>query len=181
VAALLASIALPDALAAGDQWRVSVPEGDYASADGWAATLYLRGPGVVDSVGSAESGEWVFTVSAASTATKPAGTYTAAVRYVKGSDVQTLPATPVEVTPNIATAAANAYQSHEARCIPLLQDAIEKRCSVDLKAYTITSRQATREELTDMVALLRQYRATVARQKRGGSFGSYAVRFGRGW
>lgn len=180
MAATLAPICLPESLAAGDQWRIEVSLSDYTAADGWSTTLYLRGTGVVDVPGVDDAGVWVFTVTAATTATKPAGTYTAAVRVTKAADVRTLAATPVTVTANIATAAPNAYQSHAAKMLPLLEAALLRRVTVDMKAYTITSRSATREELRDMEALRKQCARAVARERNGGTLGSYAVRFGRG-
>jgi hypothetical protein len=177
----LALICLPDTLAAGDQWRVSVDLSDYRAANGWAAALLLRGPSVLDVTGTVNTdGTWLFVAEGTVTVDVLTGAYRAAVRVSKLLEIVTLPASQLTVSPNFATVTADELLSHEEKAIPVLEAAILRRVTADMAAYTITSRSATREQLRDMTALLARYRAIVAdrvSRDAGAFFRTHSVQF----
>ncbi len=173
-------IALPETLAAGDAWRVSAMLPLYAPADGYTATLFLRGPSTLNLPGEAgPDGAWVFVLSAANSAGAQPGLYAARIRVVKDGTPTTIGATSITVAPNFEHVGPDQLLTHEEKCLPLLEAAIAKRITVDLVSYQIINRSATKEQLTDMQRLLEKYRETVRVLHGGedGFFRTFSVTF----
>jgi hypothetical protein len=152
---------------------------DYPAGDGWAATCVASGASKVELTATPDGDGFVFTASATATATALPGPYTGVVRVSRAGETFTVETWTLTVTPDVVAAGSGALLTHEERCIPLLEQAIAKRVTVDLKAYTLANRQATREELRDLEALLARYRARVARRLRGSPFETVRVTLGR--
>ncbi len=173
-------IPLPDTLAAGDQWTLCVEMAEYLEADGWTATLFLRGPSVLDVTGTATDTGWDFVVEASASVDLEPGLYHTGIRVSKDAEIFTPLGTPIEVTPNLLAVVADELLSHEERCIPLLRAGILKRVQIDQTSYQITDRQATREQLLEMEALLRKYEDIVRQrgERLDGTFWrTHSVRF----
>lgn len=164
---------IPKTLAAGDTWRWTWRFSDYPASEGWALAVYFVGLSrlAVDATANEDDPD-AFDVVADPSDTAPIqpGTYRVMARVSLGGASYTLRDEWITVTPDLAVAAAGALLTHEEKCIPLLEAAIVKRVTVDLKAYTLTTHSATKEELKDMQALLTKYRALVAQRLRGSPF-----------
>ena len=174
-------LTFPETLAAGDQWEFVAALTDYAAVDGWSAVLMLRGPTVRDATGVSGADGWTFTIPADESTSFVAGRYAPAIRVTRALERVTLAGSAITVTPDFATLTEGALLSHEERSIPLLEAAIQKRVTIDLASYTITDRQATREDLATMVKLLARYRAAITSQQGGGFPADIAVEFGRAY
>jgi hypothetical protein len=162
-------------LAAGDSWRWLLRYSDYPASEGWTLAVYFVGLSrlAVDATPNDEDPDAFDVVADPSdTAAVTPGTYRVQVRVssADGTEKTTLHDEWLTVTPDLAVAEAGALLTHEEKCIPLLEAAIVKRVTVDLKAYTLTTHSATKEELKDMQALLTQYREFVAKRLRGSPF-----------
>lgn len=162
---------IPSELTAGDRWQWTYPSDAYP-ADAWDLTYYLRGPGSLDIAAVPDGGDptlHTLTAAAALTAGLPAGRYHWTVRVVGSTpaDVRTIERGVVDVRPDPATAQAGEMQSHAARMVPLLEEALERRVKLDQSQYQILARAATREELRDYERLLARYRGELAAELHG--------------
>lgn len=174
---------MPSALIAGDSLRWDRSIADYPPSAGWTLHYAFRGIEVLDVVAAANAAGtgYEITVAASATATLRAGTYEV-TEYVTnaGGERYTLARGTLTVRADPTTAAPGDRQSHEERMVPLLEAALERRVTIDQKAYQLTSVTATREELKDMSALLGRYRAALAARRNGGRLRPIGIRFVRG-
>lgn len=166
---------LPATLAAGDSLSLRLTYADYAPADGWTATLYLRGASALDVSGVAAGAAFDFTASATATAPLPAGLYTVAVRVAKAAEARTVESRTLTVTPNAATAAPGELQSRAEQMLAICRTARENILRGELKMYMIAGRQVLLHTLDD-VRREEAYWQTQLAMERGQGFGR-PVRF----
>lgn len=158
----------PTKLIAGDSiaWAREAPA---YSFDGWGLLYVLRGPGQLD-VTASGGPVFEFTISAAESATLPAGIYNWACYATKGPDRKTLARGEVEVLADLAQAAEIDPRGHARRMLALIEAALEKRIPKDQQSYEIDGMRLDRIPIERLNALRLQYRREAA-AKRGKPFG----------
>ena len=161
---------IPATLTAGDSWQWTRSL-DAFPADSWDLTVYLRGPATLDipsTPGVGDPGVHVLAVAPEDTTPLAPGRYTWAERVSDGNgDVRTIATGVVDVRPNPATATAGQLQSHAARMVPLLEEALRRRVTIDQASYQILQRAATREDLREYERMLTRYRLELAAELAG--------------
>lgn len=170
---------IPSELTAGVTWRWTLSFADFPASAGWVATAYFRGAAVLDVVATADGDAHAFVATADATADVVPGTYEVVVRAALAGEKYDATAAVVTVRPDLAQSGSGDRLTHEERCIPLLEEALERRCTVDLKAYTVGGRQASAEDLREMRQMLASYRAHVLMRRHGGRLPGVATYFRR--
>lgn len=126
----------------------------------------LRGPSVVDIIGTADGDYFVFTAPATETSDWAAGEYWYAVRATSSGDVKQLEGGQVSVLPDIANAAEGFNGStHAERVLAAIEAVIEKRATMDQERYRINNRELYRTPIADLLKLRNTYRDEVNRER----------------
>lgn len=166
---------VPASLAAGDSLSLRLAYADYPASGGWAATLYLRGPSVLDAAAVASGDQFVWTVPAASTAPLTPGLYQYVIRVAKGTEAATVESGALTLTANVATAAPGELQSYAEQMLAICRQARQDILSGQIKMYMIAGRQVLMHTLDDVRREENYWQARLDMQ-RGRGFGR-AVRF----
>ena len=169
----------PTAFSAGDLVQWTKVFQDYPSADGWIVAYRLLLPTAVNATVTVADGVYTITVAAADTAAIVAQTVVRLVGYAtNGTDRKTVFDGYVTIRPNPATATAANLETHESRCLALIEAAIEGDLPTHMKEYQVDGKRVYRLEPKELLALRDKYRILVWRQRNPGkSFPSHAVRF----
>lgn len=163
----------PDTLRAGDSadWTEGLPE--FPAADGWTAKVRIlfKSGTPADLTGAASGTDWAFTATAAITAAWPAGPSTL-VLYVERGDGgtaqrSTLRQRAINILPNLLQAATFDGRSAARIALADCEAAMAKYASAGqthVQSYTIAGRTMQFRTTSEILDLIRYYKAQVARE-----------------
>jgi hypothetical protein len=161
--------ALPERFYAGTTilWRISLS--DYPADQGWTATLYLRGPGVVTQAAAASGSDHLLTLAATATASQPSGTYRWFLQVEKAGEKFIPDGYEGEVflEPNLATATAGQLQDQDEKDLAALRALREGRTKPDIEAYEIMGRSIKLIPLKERLELEHLLERRIAMKRRG--------------
>lgn len=158
--------ALPTSFTGGTTIEYSKSVSDYPASDGWTLTLYLAGVDVKEIEAEADGDAYVVTIAASVTAAPfRAGVYEYLERVEKAGVVHEVSSGMVEITPNIAEAAAGDRQSYLERSIIVLRQYIEHQLEAGNQSYAIAGRAVTKIPIAEAIKILHSYEAELAHQK----------------
>lgn len=170
----------PKAVTAGDtvRWTRSLP--DYSAADGWTLKYRLiNAGGVIDITASASGADHSVTVTAATSASWTAGTYTWQAYVEKAAERQTVGTGSIEIKRNLAAAASGVdTRSTAAKMVADLEAAELDYASNGqggVQRYTIGGREMWFSTAEDFIERLEYWRNRLASEQAAES-----VRQGRG-
>lgn len=178
----------PSHLISGDTatWTVG-PLGDKTSAD-YTLAFALRGTQALTVAGEADGSGWRVTLTAAQTATLPAGEYSFAVVITAGADRYTIEQGRIQVQANIAAQPVGFDgRSQAEKDLAAVQAEIRARIQGGASLnYTIGSRSLAKEPISALMTLESKLKGDIAREKSAqriahglGSPRSIFVRFGQ--
>lgn len=169
---------IPATIPAGTTVKFRREFGKYPASAGWTYKIYLNGPATLNKAGTADADGFLVTIAATDTAPLAAGFYQYVERVTSEdeSEVYDVGHGGLNITPNLATAAAGATQTPEARTLEVINAAILGRMTADMESYSIAGRSVTRIPIADLTRLRGVYAAIVAQQQaalnpNGSSFG----------
>jgi hypothetical protein len=163
--------AIPERFSAGSTVRVELDAAEYSAADGWELTLYLAGAEVAAFVGDGLGTVHTFELDAASTAALPAGTYQWLVRAAKDDDVIDVSGGTLEVTPDLAAAAAGDLASWEAQALVVARAALKGQLTDGMKGFQIGNRAVENIDSDKLITIIAQLEQRVAAQRSPATFG----------
>ena len=150
---------------AGTTFRAAL-EPIEAMAPDWDATLYLRGPDVIDIAGDHVGIGHEFVVEGAGTAGWSPGEYSWTIRAARGADVVTIQSGMLSVTPDpVAVTAGADARTHAVKVLQAVEAVLEGSATLEQKSYTIGDRSLERRSLKELRELRSQYRQYVAQEK----------------
>lgn len=168
---------LPKTVSAGTSvvYRRELP---YRPADGWSYLLAISIPGFVPATAEADGDAFAVTISAALTATWPAGTYTYSERVSNGTLVHEVGRGTITVEPEIAAVSSDG-RSHAQRALAAIEAALEGRLVDGIQNYSIGGRAVSKIPLRELYELREKYRVQVfvERKRSGAGFGVVQVAF----
>jgi len=157
----------PTKLHAGDSVTWAREARAYPSADGWALSFSLRGPGSLD-VASTDGEPYQFRMTSSQTRTLPPGAYHWACYAVREDERQTLGSGRLEVLVDLQQVETFDGRSHARRMLDLIEAALEKRIPKDQQSYEIDGMKLDRIPVERLEALRTRYRREVAAESRRG-------------
>lgn len=165
--------AIPDVLTAGDTvvWNQSIPASEYAPGGDYGLRCLLAGPSVLAVDGTAVSGAWRVTLTAAQTAALTPGTYAwvIVVETALAAQRYTLEEGTLVVRPSRVAAVAGGLVSHAAQALPLLEAQYRELAAQPLSSYRIDEREGVRQKLADLRREIAACRREIARERNNGS------------
>lgn len=138
-------------------------------ADRWTMTLYLRGASAIDVTATADGNRHRFNVSATQTAKWTTGVYRYEVRATSNDGEVALvdAGRGLEINPDLtAISEPSDARGHALKVLEAIEAVIEGRARKDQSKYKINNRELERTPIPDLLALRREYRAEVWREKR---------------
>jgi len=112
------------------------------SAPEWDVSLYLRGTGAVDCVGTPDGDGYVFDVD---TSGLDPGTYWYSLRGSDGGAVVEFASGSLEVRPDLAAMDSYDGRSHCKKVLDAIEAVLEQRATHDQQSYTIQTSQGMRQ------------------------------------
>lgn len=156
----------PTQLHAGDSVTWAREAIAFPSADGWALSFSLRGPGSLD-VASTDGEPYQFRMTSSQTRNLPPGAYHWACYAVREDERQTLGSGRMEILVDLQQAETFDGRSHARRMLDLIEAALEKRIPKDQQSYEIDGMKLDRIPLERLEALRTRYRREVAAEGKG--------------
>lgn len=152
---------IPSTLHAGDTWSWRDSFFSYRASDGWTLAYSLKNATSTIDLPSdgitADGGDFVITIPAASTASYALGSYQQTARVSKAGAVVTVGTGVVTIQP--------AGLSHARKTLAAIEAVIEGRASIDQQSYTIGMRTLIRTPIPELIKLRDLYRQEVGREK----------------
>lgn len=133
--------AIPATITAGDSYAITLTLSAYPASAGWALSYAIAGPQVETWTSAASGDAHVLTLSSASTATLPAGTYTYRVRAARSGDAVTVLSGVQTVAADLGAAVPNEYVSWAQRTLAIVEAALTNTLTGEMKMYMIWGRQ----------------------------------------
>lgn len=159
----------PLELRAGDTWEWRREDLDDYPAGTWTLTYrFKNAAGGFEVVASADGVDFAVTVTAATTASYTAGTYTWAAQVVNGTTKKTVDTGTLKVLPNLfagSASTASDQRTHAKKVLDAIEAVIEGRASLDQEEFQIGGRMLKRTKLSDLLMLRSRYAAEVAREQ----------------
>lgn len=168
---------VPTSFPAGTTVKFSRSLTEYLPSDGWGYTIYLNGLTQKFSKAAAVDDDGVFqiTFDPSDTASLVPGPYRYAERLTNATthDVYDLNGDElvIVIEPNVASAAAGAFNTWEERTLGIVEAAIAGRLTADLQAYQIAGRSISKIPIQELRTIRGQLRAAVWRQNNPGRLG----------
>lgn len=163
---------IPESFAAGTTvtYRASLSVLGYSAADGWALTVYIAGPSVIEdgAAGVADGDSFVVTIPATDTADLTPGTYAWVERVSKSGEEFDARSGVTAVTPNLAVAAAGDLTSFDETQLAAVRARISDRLAKDVSRMSAFDRAIEREALKDLREIEADLLARIAARRRGG-------------
>jgi hypothetical protein len=177
---------VPGTLAAGVTWKWTTSPGLYPPSEGWALSYALRGAGALDISGAQVTNDgaatFTITVAADATAALAAGAYRWVAYAEKAGEKYEVAKGVVDVTANLATAAAGALQSQAEAMVTRLDAEIRARIAGTGSGHnsiTIGSRAIEKIPLEQLYELRNKYQQQANRERSKGRFAPVKLRFTR--
>lgn len=162
------------------KWKITTLNSDYSNSD-YTLTYYFR----LDSDGTtnftvtatADSSDYLITLSASTTASLTSGVYNFIAYVTRTSDSArvTVDRGSIEVKPNLA-ASTSATRTHAKKMLDLIESLLEGRATKDVSSYSIAGRSLNKmsiQELTDWRNYYKaEYNRELSRQRNENSDGS---------
>lgn len=175
----------PTRLIAGDSVTVSRTFSDVPVGDGWTVTWHVVMPNGqrVSTEASEAAGAFLFALTASDAANLAAGGAFSSVVAVKDTERRSFPLGPVVIAPDPVTSNGSQTElAHVERVIAACEARIEGRVSDDVQMYQLPGgTTVSKMTLSEVTALLAQYRAKRSRMLRGGQMRIREVTYARRW
>lgn len=181
---------VPDHFPAGTTVKFTRTLDDFLPSDGWSYTIYLNGLTQKFSKAATILATNVFQIEfvPADTAALVPGPYRYAERLVNdGSVDSTLAGETYDITgdelviviePNVASAAAGAFNTWEEQALVVVEAALSGRLTSGIQAYQIAGRSVSKMTVTELRETRGLLRAAIWRQQHPGQLGvPYRVTF----
>jgi hypothetical protein len=173
---------LPTDLIAGNTWQWDREYGDYPAGT-WTATAYFENKAKAFNVAAtAEGTAHRFTISAATSATYPAGRYRISVRVTDGSQVFIAETGYCEVEADPAAAGTRDTRTWARRTLEAVEAFLEGNATTAQQSMTIQGRSISRWSLPELTAWRDKLRQEVKMEEQGSRAGlgrNIKVRLGR--
>lgn len=159
----------PRTLRAGDSavWRRTLA--DYAPADGWALAyrLLFVSAAAVDIATVVDGADYRVVLAAADTAAWSAGAATLVGRATRSGEAATVYTAPLQVLPNLGTAANLDPRSPAARALADAEAALAGYLASGghIKQWTVGNKQMVFRDAADLIKLVEFYRREVAQER----------------
>lgn len=160
------------------QWRKEFC--DYLPSGGYSVIYYLRGPeGGIDIGGAADGDAFVFTISAAQSATLAVGEYGYQAFAILNADKFLVSQGELRVKAGLATISTGEAFDNRTQAekdLEAVRALLSGKASSDVQSYTIGNRELAKIPMADLLALEKNLSARVRRErqaerlKKGGSF-----------
>lgn len=177
------STSIPATLTAGDTWTFTFSHGDYA-APTWDASIYFENAAATFNATATDDGsDHAFTIAAATTAAKPAGSYKWSIRATDGAASYTVETGWLEVLPDPAAAGKRDVRSWARRTLDNLEGLLEQFATTTIQSGSINGRSYSRSDLPQLTQWRDQLRQEVRTERQGERAGlgrNIKVRFSRG-
>jgi hypothetical protein len=174
---------VPDHFPAGTTVKFTRSFGDFQPSDGWLYTIYLNGltqkfnkaATILDNIFQIE-----FIPS--DTASLNPGPFRYAERLTNSGTGEVYDLTGdelvINIEPNVATAAAGAFNTWEEQTLVVVEAAIQGRLTSDIQAYQIAGRSVSKIPIAELRTIRGELRAAIWRQNHPGQLGvPYRVQF----
>jgi hypothetical protein len=159
---------IPNTLAQGASYSISIELTDYPSAD-WVVQVWGRNKSNGWTIAeSTVDGVRAFVMSAAWTSESLLpGRYNYTIRATnKDTDaVAVIQSGVVDVMPDITASATFDGRTHAEKCLESIEAVLECRATTDQQMYMINGRQLQRMQIKDLIFLRDRYRVEVARER----------------
>lgn len=155
----------PAEIAVGESFEWSLGLADYSPADGWACSVYFRGPEEVDLAGVVDGAAFDFTIGtstfqrAGSFVWRAVATRTGERVVVDGGRIRLV--ANLEESTNLGDQA-----THAERMVERLEAALEGTADRNVLSYTIAGRSIERIPIAELESMLARYRRRVRSEKR---------------
>lgn len=148
---------IPSEIQAGDSLSFAVSFADYSGDAGWELRCILRGPQAIDIESEWVGQQHLFKASAIESGGWPAGEYACKFVAVNGADRKTLPAVPVKILADLASAGNFDVRSHVKRMLDAIEATLEKRATKDQQSYEVEGKRLDRIPINDLLSLQSKY------------------------
>lgn len=157
----------PNTITAGatTAWQLSFA--DYLATDGWSASLKLRGPSPgLDVNATTNDDDFVFTLTAAQTATMGGGVWAYQIWATKSGEAYLAESGQLSVTAALpAKNIAVDNRSDARRILDAIDALLLKKATKDQQEYQIADRMLQTYKPTELVEMRRYYAGIVAREE----------------
>jgi hypothetical protein len=167
---------VPDHFPAGTTVKYTRSFGDFQPSDGWAYAIYLNGltqkfskaATILDNI-------FQIQFDPSDTASLNPGPFRYAERLTNSvsGDVYDITGDElvINIEPNVATAAAGAFNTWEERTLVIVEAAIAGRLTSDIQAYQIAGRSVSKIPIAELRTIRGELKAALWRQNNPGQLG----------
>ena len=155
----------PAELAVGESFEWTLGLAEYSPADGWACSVYFRGPEEVDLAGVVDGAAFDFTIGA-DTFQRP-GAFVWQAIATKSSERVVVDGGRIKLLENLEESTNFGDQAtHAARMVERLEAALEGTADRNVLSYTIAGRSIERIPLLELEGMLARYRRRLKTENR---------------
>ena len=138
---------------------------EFAADAGWAATLYLAGPSILNVAGAPSGSDFVFTLSAAQTAALLPGGYSWIERVSQGGQKFDADSGRLTVRPDVAAATTGSLETWESKTLTAIEAFLSGNLTAGVAGYSIAGRSIQYIPLTELLTLRGQLKRAVRAQQ----------------
>lgn len=174
---------VPDHFPAGTTVKFTRSFGDFQPSDGWTYTIYLNGlTQKFNKAATILNNIFQIQFDPSDTASLNPGPFRYAERLTNSGTGEVYDLTGdelvINIEPNVATAAAGAFNSWEEQTLAVVEAAIRGRLTADIQAYQIAGRSVSKIPIAELRTIRGELRAAIWRQNNPGQLGiPYRVQF----
>jgi hypothetical protein len=167
---------VPDHFPAGTTVRFTRSLDDFAPSDGWGYVIYLNGlTQKFNKAATVLSNIFQIEFLPADTASLNPGPFRYAERLTNSGTGEIYDITGdelvINIEPNVASAAAGAFNTWEERTLAVVEAAIAGRLTSDIQAYQIAGRSVSKIPIQQLRVIRGELRAAIWRQNNPGQLG----------